>query len=124
VQALGAQRDRLEVRQQAAEPTVVDVGHVARLRRLLDGVASLLLGPHEEDGAAAVGDGGHELLSLVEQALGLQEVDDVDPGALAPDEAAHLRVPAARLVTEVDSGLQQLPDADVGGHRYCSLVCR
>ena len=102
---------------------MVDEGHAGRLRRLLDGVAGLLLGPYEEDGAAAMGDLGHELLSLPQQALGLQEVDDVDPGALAPDEAAHLRVPAARLVTEMDSGLQQLSDADFSGHRHCSLVC-
>ena len=38
------------------------------------------------------------------------------PRALAVDEAAHLRVPAARLVAEVDPGLQQLLDADLGRH--------
>jgi hypothetical protein len=32
----------------------------------------------------------------------------VDPAALAEYEPAHLRVPAARLVAEVHSGLQQL----------------
>jgi hypothetical protein len=57
-----------------------------------------------------------ELLRLLEQALRLQQVDDVDAAALAVDEAAHLRVPAARLVAEVDSGLQQLLDADLGRH--------
>ena len=48
-----------------------------------------------------------------QQLVGLQQVDDVDAGALAEDEAAHLRVPAARLVAEVDAGLQQLLDADL-----------
>src|SRR6185295_19659061 len=38
----------------------------------------------------------------------LQQVDDVDPVHLAEDEAAHVRVPAARLMAEVDSGLEQL----------------
>ena len=76
-------------------------------------VAGLLLGADEQHGAAAVGDAGGELLRLLEQRLGLQQVDDVDAAALAEDEAAHLGVPAARLVAEVHAGLQQLPDADL-----------
>src|SRR3712207_9383646 len=39
VQALDALADRLEVRQQAAEPAVVDVGHAGALGGVLDGVA-------------------------------------------------------------------------------------
>ena len=54
--------------------------------------------------------------------LGLEQVDDVDAAALAVDEAAHLRVPAARLVAEVHTGLQQLPDPDFLSHGYVSLV--
>ena len=37
------------------------------------------------------------------------------------DEAAHLGVPAARLVAEVDAGLQQLLDPDFLGHGCFSL---
>ena len=59
-------------------------------------------------------------LRLLEQLLGLQQVDDVDAVALTEDEAAHLGVPAARLVAEVHSGLQQLLDSDLS-HWYCSL---
>ena len=44
----------------------------------------------------------------VEQVLGLQQVDDVDPVALAVDVAAHARVPAPGLVAEVEARLQQL----------------
>ena len=54
-----------------------------------------------------------EVLRLLEQRLRLEQVDDVDAVALAVDEPAHLRVPAARLVAEVDAGLQQLLDADL-----------
>ena len=43
--------------------------------------------------------------------------------ALVVDEAAHLRVPAARLVAEVNPGFQQLLDAYLGGQRKDSLVC-
>ena len=79
---------------------------------LLDAVARLLLGADEEHGAAAAGEAVGEALGRSQQRLGLQQVDDVDAAALAVDEAAHLRVPAARLVAEVHAGLQQLPDAD------------
>ena len=90
-------------------------GMPARLGDVLDRVAGLLLGADEQDGAAAVGERRPaNSLRLLEQRLRLQQVDDVDAVALAEDEAAHLGVPAARLVAEVDAGLQQLPDADLG----------
>ena len=54
------------------------------------------------------------VVRLLEQLGGLLQIDDVDAAALGEDEAAHLRVPAARLVAEVDSGLQQLPHGDDG----------
>ena len=124
VQAADALVDRLEVREQAAEPAVVDVRHAGALGDLLDGVARLLLRADEEDGAAAAGELGREVLRLREQPLRLQQVDDVDAAALAVDEAAHLRVPAARLMAEVDPGLQQLLDADLGRHVCTPLfVC-
>ena len=121
VQALDARRHRLVVRQQAAEPAVVDVRHAGRGGDLLHAVAGLLLGADEQHGAAAVGDLGREALGLLEQGLRLEQVDDVDAAALAVDETAHLRVPTSRLVAEVDSGLQQLLETDFG-HRGELLV--
>jgi hypothetical protein len=81
-------------------------------QRWLTYVLRLLLRADEEDGAAALGDVAEELLCLVETLRRLREVDDVDAAALGEDEAAHLRVPAPRLVAEVDSGLQQLAHGD------------
>src|SRR5215203_2038288 len=89
---------------------------------LLDAVARLLLGADEQHGAAAARETVGEALGLAEQLLGPQEVDDVDAAALAVDETAHLRIPAARLVAEVHTGLQQLPDPDFLSHGYVSLV--
>src|SRR5581483_3617014 len=111
VQALDPARDRLEVREQAAEPAVVDVRHGGRLGDLLDRVAGLLLRADEQHGAAATGDVAREGLRLVQQRLRLETVDDVDAATLAVDVAAHLGVPATRLVAEVDAGLQQLADS-------------
>src|ERR1019366_4740629 len=113
VQPADTQADRLEVRQQATEPAVVHERHVGRFGDLLDGVAGLLLGAHEQHRSAAVGHGPGELLGLGEQALSLEQVDDVDAAALTEYEAAHLGVPAARLMAEVNAGLQQLRDAYV-----------
>jgi hypothetical protein len=117
VQALDSLRDRLEVGEQPAQPALVDVGHAAGVRGLLDRVAGLLLGADEEDGAAATGELACEHLRVVQQPLGLLQVDYVDAVPLAEYEAAHLGVPAARLVAEMHPGLQQLLDADVGGQR-------
>ena len=45
---------------------------------------------------------------------GLLEVDQVDAVALAEDEPAHLGVPPAGLVPEVDARAQQLLHGDDG----------
>src|SRR5205807_10484284 len=71
---------------------------------------------------AAAGEIGCEHPGPLEQFLGLEEIDDVDAVALTEDEAAHLWIPAARLVAEVNAGLQQLLDSDLS-HCCCSLVC-
>ena len=111
VEAGDPARHRLEVGQQAAQPTFVDVGHLAAFGPFLDHVARLLLGADEEDRAAAGGELTGEAAGVLQQRLGLEEVDDVDPVELAEDEAAHVRVPAARLMAEVDSGLEQFLQA-------------
>ncbi len=64
VQAPDALVDRLEVRQQAAEPAVVHVRHVGRAGDVAHGVTGLLLGPDEQHGPAAARDRVQELLRL------------------------------------------------------------
>jgi hypothetical protein len=54
VQAIDAVGDRAPVRQQPAEPAVVDVRHADALGLLLDGTLALLLRADEEDRAAAL----------------------------------------------------------------------
>ena len=98
--------DRDEVGEHAAQPALVDVGH-ARPGSLLGDRR-----PDEQDGLAP----GDRLADEVEGGLqplgGLGKVDDVDPVALREDERAHLGIPAASLVAEVDSGFEQLPHRD------------
>ena len=104
--------DRREVRQHAAEPALVDVRLAGAGRLLGDRLLGLLLRPDEQDVLAAGDRLAHEIERRVEVLDGLGEIDDVDPVALGEDERAHLGIPAARLVAEVDSGFQQLPHRD------------
>ncbi len=121
VQATDALVDGLKVGQEAAQPAVVDVGHARRLGHIADGVACLLLGADEQDGPAAVGERAGELLRRSKQGGGLEQVNDVDAVTLTMDEAAHLWVPATRLVAEMDAGLQQLCDAYLS-HRFTPFM--
>jgi hypothetical protein len=71
VQAPDPLVDRLEVREEPAQPALVDVRHAAAVGGLLDRVAGLLLGAHEQDRPASSGQVARELLGVVEQALRL-----------------------------------------------------
>ena len=106
--------DGLEVGQHAAQPAL---GHVvlARSRGVLgDDALGLLLGAHEQHvpaGAHDLVDHGARLLDALERLL---QVDDVDAVPLHEDEALHLRIPAARLVPEVNSRFEQVLHGDFG----------
>src|SRR5262249_50609031 len=91
---------------------MVDVRHPDALRLFGDGVLRLLLRADEEDVSAPLGDVAREVVGLLEKLERLLEVDDVDAAALGEDEPLHLRIPAARLVAEVDSSLQQILHGD------------
>ena len=112
---------RVEVGEQPAEPALAHVEHAAVLGDRLDRVLGLLLGADEEDHAALRREVLGERPRPLEQLDRLHQVDDVDAVALAEDVAAHLRVPAARLVAEVDAGLQQLLDAYLWFWQWISL---
>ena len=104
--------DGLEVGERPTEPAVVDVRHAARGGLLLDRLLGLLLGAHEQHRAAVGHRAADEPVGGVDPFQGLLQVDDVDAVALAEDEPFHLRVPTARLVAEMDAGLQQLLHGD------------
>ena len=108
LEALETLVDRLEVGEHATEPALVDVGHADAGSLLGDGLLRLLLRTHEEDGAAVSDRLLDELVRAVDVAQRLLQVDDVDAVALGEDEALHLGVPAAGLVPEVDTALEQL----------------
>src|SRR4029079_10159780 len=98
--------DRREVREHAAEPALVDERLAGAVRLLGDRLLGLLLRSDEEDVLPAGDRLADELQGRVEVLDGLGEIDDVDPVALREDEGAHLGVPAAGLVAEVDTGFE------------------
>src|SRR5207253_6230519 len=108
--------DRAPVREQTAEPAMVDVRHADPLCLLLDRVLRLLLRADEENRAAAAGEVARERVRLLEQLERLAEIDDVDAAALREDEALHLRVPAAGVWA---AGCGALPGVRCGGRGPC-----
>src|SRR5690606_14266197 len=98
-----------EVRQHAAEPALVDVGHARALGFLGDDLARLALGADEEHRAAV----GRELAQVLHRLVVLLErflpVEDVDAVAVPVEKGRHPRVPESGLVAEVPSGLEHLP---------------
>ena len=106
--AVKSLRNGLEVGQHATQPAVVDVRHLTALSFGLYCFLSLLLGAYEEDGAA-VSDGLlDKLVSLIDVGQSLLEVNDVNAVTVGQDEALHLGVPAAGLVSEVDTCVEKL----------------
>src|SRR6185295_6458169 len=99
-------------REQAAEPALVDMEHAAALRLFGDHVLRLSLGADEKDRAAFGREAAHEFFGVAEQLHRLAEVDDVDAVSFAEDVLLHLRVPALRLVAEVNSRLQEILHRD------------
>ena len=64
--------------------------------------------PTNQHPAAAGDEVTDERVGRLDLLKGLLEVDDVDAGPLAVDESPHPRVPAAGLVSEMDTRFEQL----------------
>src|SRR5579883_321440 len=102
------------VREQAAEPALVDIEHLAAGRLFGDGLLRLPLGADEENRLALPDLLLHEAGGVLEELQRLLQLDDVDPVALAEDVRLHLGVPTLGLVPEVNPRFEQLLHADGG----------
>ena len=106
--------DGAVVREQAADPAVVDVRLADALGVLLDPSWHCFFVPTKSTDPPRSATLRAKTWAFSDQLDGLLQVDDVDAAALPEDEAAHLGVPAARLVAEVNAGLEQLAHGDCG----------
>ena len=110
--ALNRFLNRRVVRQEAAQPAMVDVEHSATSGFFGDGLLSLPLGAHKEKRSALLREVRHELGRVFEELQRLLKIDDVDSVALPVDVLLHLRIPAPGLMAEVYSGLQKFFHGD------------
>jgi hypothetical protein len=86
---------------------VVDIILAAGFSGLADGFLGLAFAADEEDVFLLAGELAEELGGVVNLIDGLLDVEDVDLVAGLQDEGLHLGIPAAGLVTEVDSGFDE-----------------
>src|SRR6266496_1630446 len=100
--------DGLEVGDRAAQPALGHVERPAALRLRLEDVFELLLGADEQDVFSLQHHAPEQLLCSLDLPQRLLEVDDVDPRPLGENEPAHLGIPAACLVPEMDARFQQI----------------
>src|SRR5690606_2739094 len=107
---LEAALDRAEVRQGAPQPAVDDVVLASPLGFFSDDSLGLPLGTYEKD-VSSTSDGlVHEVEGPLEELSRLVQIDDVDAVARSVDVRAHRRIPALRLVPEVDTRVEEVPD--------------
>src|SRR5690606_17063748 len=92
------------------QPALRHVEAAATLRLLLDDRPELPLGAHEQDAVSLERDVPRRLLRLLQQLERLLQIDDVDAVPLREDVLPHLRVPAAGLVSEMDTRLEELSE--------------
>src|SRR5690606_29872404 len=120
--AVNALLDRTEVRQKAAEPALVDVVLASAFRFFTDCILCLFFSSDEEHFAAFCTSLAHEVVCFLKFLDRLLKVDDVDAVTLHEDVFLHLRVPAACLVTEVDTCFKKLFHCDNCHFCYLRLV--
>src|SRR5256886_3174025 len=100
--------DGLKVGERAAQPALGHVERPAALRLRLEDVLELFLGADEQDVLTLQHHPAEQLLRGLDLPERLLEVDDVDPRPLGDNEPAHLGIPAARLMAEMDARFQQI----------------
>jgi hypothetical protein len=118
--ALDALPDLTEVGHGTADPATVDIGHVKGLRGGLHCLRSLFLAADEEDGLAFLREGCDESLGLLEEVVGLFEVDDVGRILHAEDVVGYGRVPARTAEAEMSAGCEHGFDGFLGIHKVAT----
>src|SRR5881397_85444 len=108
LQPLDLLLDGLKVGERAAQPALGHVERPAALRLRLEDILELFLGADEQDVLTLQHHPAEQLLRGLDLPERLLEVDDVDPRPLGENEPAHLGIPAARLMAEMDARFQQI----------------
>jgi len=100
--------DGLKVGQHATEPAMIDKVHAATLGFFLNNSLSLTLGADKKDRTTVGNDVSKCCISLAKQFHGDIKVYNVNPISWPVDIGFHFGIPAAGLVTEVQTSFQHL----------------
>ena len=98
--------DGFEVREHAAKPALIHIGHTAELRGGLQGLLGLFLGADEENVLPFRGNLLDEPEGFLETAESNLEINDINAVTLPENILLHLGVPALGLMPEMDSGFE------------------
>ena len=97
-----------EVGEHTAEPAGIDIVHTDAGSFFLDGICCLFFCADKKNRLIILRKLSDKVISLFQFFHGLLEIYDINTISLTIDVLCHLGVPAAGLVTKVDTGLQQL----------------
>ena len=103
LQTRDALLNRLEVRQHAAEPALIDIKLPRTRRFLANRILCLLLRTDKENALSCCCNAAKKIIRCIDLADGLLQVDDVDAVALREDVTSHLRIPTTGLMSKVDT---------------------
>ena len=98
----------LEVCEHAAQPSVADIVHAAALCFGLDRILSLLLCSDKKNSLIIHRDITDEIIRFFYFFDCLLKIDDVNPVSLCEDEFLHFGIPSAGLMSEMNTGFQEL----------------
>src|SRR6266545_2537091 len=110
----------LEVCQQAAEPTLVNVILATAFSFFADSILGLSLCTDKKDRLSSVFRNciGNKAERIAKHSLSFLQVNNVDAIALAENVFLHLRIPAPNLVAEMHASLQEF----FHSNRYQTLI--
>ena len=111
--------DGLVVGEHAAEPALVDEGHLHPGRLLANDLGGRSLGADEQDLLAQGGHAANLGQRLLKGGHGPFEIDDVNLVSGAENERGHFRIPVPGAMAEVDARGQHVAHTDV---QFCLRV--
>ncbi len=99
--------DRDEIRQRSPKPTAIDIVLPGALGFAFNDVLRLLLGADKENLATSGRRVDDKVMRSREEGNSLLQIDDMNAVALGENVRLHLRVPALRLMPEMNACLEQ-----------------
>src|SRR5579875_255997 len=98
----------IKVCERSPEPALIHIKHVATLSFFFNSFLRLLLRTHKKNGFTGSRKFTNKVVRFLDFPNRLLQVNDVNPISFRKNVPRHFWIPTTRLVTEMNSGLQQL----------------